>query len=114
MAGHPSTQTTSSRQQSLPLVDREDRLSKWLFFSFLFHGALILVLFIMPFLPDRSRPSYPIYTVDLVGGEKSAATIWEQNCCLHRFPRQHQKRRRRRFLHRWKLSRRQKRKSLNR
>jgi colicin import membrane protein len=70
MAGHPSTQTTSSRQQSLPLADREDRLSKWLFFSFLFHGALILVLFVVPFLPDRSRPSYPIYTVDLVGGEK--------------------------------------------
>src|SRR5215831_21118019 len=70
MAGHPSTQTTNSRQQSLPFVDREDRLSKWLFFSFLFHGALILVLFAVPFLPDRSRPSYPIYTVDLVGGEK--------------------------------------------
>jgi len=70
MAGHPSTQATSSRQQSLPFVDREDRLSKWLFFSFLFHGALILVLFAVPFLPDRSRPSYPIYTVDLVGGEK--------------------------------------------
>jgi len=70
MAGHPSTQTTNSRQQSLPFVDREDRLSKWLFFSFLFHGALILALFVVPFLPERSRPSYPIYTVDLVGGEK--------------------------------------------
>jgi len=70
MAGQQSTQTTSSRERSLPLVDREDRLSKWLFFSFLFHGALIVALFVVPFLPDRSRPSYPIYTVDLVGGEK--------------------------------------------
>src|SRR5262245_15527272 len=70
MAGHQSTQTISSRERSLPLVDIEDRLSKWLFFSFLFHGALILALFVVPFLPDRSRPSYPIYTVDLVGGEK--------------------------------------------
>lgn len=70
MAGHPSTQTISSRERSLPLADREDRLSKWLFFSFLFHGALILALFVVPFLPERSRPSYPIYTVDLVGGEK--------------------------------------------
>jgi len=70
MAGQPSTQTISSREQSLPLADREDRLSKWLFFSFLFHGALILALFVVPFLPERSRPSYPIYTVDLVGGEK--------------------------------------------
>src|SRR4030095_2494756 len=70
MAGHQSTQTISSRERSLPLVDREDKLSKWLFFSFLFHGALILALFVVPFLPARSRPSYPVYTVDLVGGEK--------------------------------------------
>jgi colicin import membrane protein len=70
MAGNQSTQTISSRERSLSLVDREDRLSKWLFFSFLFHGALISALFVVPFLPDRSRPSYPIYTVDLVGGEK--------------------------------------------
>jgi colicin import membrane protein len=70
MAGNQSTQTISSRERSLSLVDREDRLSKWLFFSFLFHGALISALFVVPFFPDRSRPSYPIYTVDLVGGEK--------------------------------------------
>jgi len=70
MAGRQSTQTISSRERSLPLVDREDKLSKWLFFSFLFHGALILALFVVPFLPSRSRPSYPVYTVDLVGGEK--------------------------------------------
>jgi colicin import membrane protein len=70
MAGHQSTQTISSQERSLPLVDREDKLSKWLFFSFLFHGALILALFVVPFLPARSRPSYPVYTVDLVGGEK--------------------------------------------
>jgi colicin import membrane protein len=70
MAGQQSTQTISSRERSLPLADREDRLSKWLFFSFLFHGALILALFVVPVLPERSRPSYPIYTVDLVGGEK--------------------------------------------
>src|SRR5499433_579828 len=70
MAGQQSTQTISSRERSLPLADREDRLSKWLFFSFLFHGALIFVLFVVPVLPERSRPSYPIYTVDLVGGEK--------------------------------------------
>jgi TonB family protein len=70
MAGNQSTQTISSGERSLPLVDREDRLSKWLFFSFLFHGALISALFVVPFLPERSRPSYPIYTVDLVGGEK--------------------------------------------
>jgi colicin import membrane protein len=70
MAGRQSTQTISSQERSLPAVDREDKLSKWLFFSFLFHGALILALFVVPFLPSPSRPSYPVYTVDLVGGEK--------------------------------------------
>ncbi|HEX2261619.1 MAG TPA: TonB family protein, partial [Candidatus Binatia bacterium] len=45
-------------------------LSKWLVVSLLFHGALIISLFVVPFLPSHSRPSYPIYTVDLVGGEK--------------------------------------------
>src|SRR4030095_16102884 len=70
MAGRQFTQTISSRERSPSLVDREDKLSKWLFFSFLFHGALILALFVVPFLPSRSRTSYPVYTVDLVGGEK--------------------------------------------
>jgi colicin import membrane protein len=70
MAGRQSTQTISSRERLLPRVDYEDKLSKWLFFSFLFHGALILALFVVPFLPAPSRPSYPVYTVDLVGGEK--------------------------------------------
>ena len=70
MARHQSTQAISSQERSLPFVDPEDKLSKWFFFSFLFHGVLILALFVVPFLPDSSRPSYPIYTVDLVGGEK--------------------------------------------
>jgi len=70
MAGRQSTQTISSQERSLPIVDRGDKLSKWLFFSFLFHGALISALFVVPFLPSQSRPSYPVYTVDLVGGEK--------------------------------------------
>jgi colicin import membrane protein len=70
MAGRQSTDTVSSRERSLPLSDREDKLSKWLFFSLLLHGALISALFVVPFLPSGNRPSYPVYTVDLVGGEK--------------------------------------------
>jgi colicin import membrane protein len=70
MAGRQSTQTISSRERSLPVVDYEDKLSKWFFFSLLLHGALILALFVVPFLPSGDRPSYPVYTVDLVGGEK--------------------------------------------
>jgi colicin import membrane protein len=70
MAARQSTQTISSQERSRPITEREDKLSKWLLFSLIFHGALILVLFVVPFLPSGNRPSYPIYTVDLVGGEK--------------------------------------------
>jgi colicin import membrane protein len=70
MAGSHSTQTISSGERSLPAVDYRDKLSKWVFFSLLLHGAVILALFVVPFLPSNNRPSYPIYTVDLVGGEK--------------------------------------------
>jgi colicin import membrane protein len=34
------------------------------------HVAFITALFIMPFLPARKAPDYPVYTVDLIGGEK--------------------------------------------
>jgi colicin import membrane protein len=42
--------------------------------SLFLHGALILSLFVVPFLPPDSRPSYPVYTVDLVGGERIGAS----------------------------------------
>lgn len=70
MAGPHSTENISAQNRSVPVADYEDKLSTWLFFSLLFHGALILALFLVPFLPSENRPSYPIYTVDLVGGEK--------------------------------------------
>jgi len=70
MAGESSSPTISLGERSLSFAGRDERLSKWLFFSLALHGALILSLFLMPFLPSRSTPSYPIYTVDLVGGEK--------------------------------------------
>jgi colicin import membrane protein len=70
MAGQYPTQTVSARERSLPFADHEDKLSTWLFFSLLLHGALILTLFLLPFLPAGNRPSFPVYTVDLVGGER--------------------------------------------
>jgi len=51
----------------------EEKLSKWLAFSFLFHLGLVASLFLIPFLPANRVPSYPVYTVDLVGGEKIGA-----------------------------------------
>jgi colicin import membrane protein len=74
MPGHNSAQTMSARERPLVLAHHEEKLSKWLVVSLFFHGALILSLFVVPFLPSHSRPSYPVYTVDLVGGEKIGAS----------------------------------------
>jgi colicin import membrane protein len=72
MPAQNSTQAIGMRER--PLSHQEEKLSKWLVVSLLFHGALIMSLFVVPFLPSHSRPSYPIYTVDLVGGEKIGAS----------------------------------------
>jgi hypothetical protein len=63
---------TRSRRQAVSTS--EEKLSKWLAFSFFFHLALIASLLLIPFLPRNRTPSYPVYTVDLVGGEKIGAT----------------------------------------
>ena len=52
----------------------QTRLSRWLVFSFLFHLLLIMGLFFSPWAPTRAVPSYLVYSVDLVGGEKIGGT----------------------------------------
>lgn len=74
MAAGSSTPNISLRERSLPLVGAQEKLSKWLVFSLLLHAGLIAGLFIMPFLPARSAQEYPVYTVDLVGGERIGRT----------------------------------------
>jgi colicin import membrane protein len=49
--------------------DGGGRVWKWVFLSGFAHVILIAVLLIMPFLPSKA-PNYPVYSVDLVGGEK--------------------------------------------
>lgn len=44
-------------------------------FSSLIHAALIWTLFVIPHVPFRRVPSYPVYTVELVGGEKIGAEV---------------------------------------
>jgi hypothetical protein len=61
--------TISLRERSFRSVRSEDRLSKWFVFSLLLHLALIAVIFLSPMLPSHVPPA-PVYTVDLVGGEK--------------------------------------------
>ena len=50
------------------------RLWKCVFFSGLLHVGLIWSLWIMPHLPYRKTPVYPVYTVELVGGEEVGGT----------------------------------------
>lgn len=49
--------------------DGGGRVWKWVFISGFAHVILIAVLVIMPFLPSKA-PNYPVYSIDLVGGEK--------------------------------------------
>jgi len=50
--------------------DGGGRVWRWVFISGIAHVVLIAVLLIVPFLPSKSPPTYPVYSVDLVGGEK--------------------------------------------
>ena len=70
MAGESNSKTNGLEQKSLSSLATGDRLSKWLFFSLILHGAFLLVLTFSPYFPSAIRPTPPIYTVDLVGGEK--------------------------------------------
>ena len=70
MPAESSTPTISLSERSGLSESQRDKLPKWLFLSLLFHGSLIASLFIMPFLPSRREYAPPVYTVDLVGGEK--------------------------------------------
>jgi colicin import membrane protein len=70
MSSETPAQTATLRQRVQSAAGGEERLSRWLLFSFIVHGALIVSLFLMPYLPPRRAPSAPVYTVDLVGGER--------------------------------------------
>ncbi len=59
--------------QGRPILFHEEggrKLWKWVFFSGLFHIMLISSLFVIPHGPSRRGLSYPVYSVELVGGEK--------------------------------------------
>ncbi len=53
-----------------PLEESGERLWRWVTFSGALHFAFIATLFLMPHIPSRRGPVYPVYTVDLVGGER--------------------------------------------
>lgn len=70
MAGVSNRQTIGSGESSVPSLEPDERLSNWLLFSFVLHGAFLIALIFSPFFPAVTRPAPPIYTVDLIGGEK--------------------------------------------
>ncbi|MBI2090835.1 MAG: hypothetical protein HYT78_19180 [Deltaproteobacteria bacterium] len=51
------------------------RLWKCIAYSGVLHAGFIWSLWVMPHLPVRTAPAYPVYTVELVGGEKLGGTI---------------------------------------
>jgi colicin import membrane protein len=74
MAQDFSASSVTLGERSVPATDSQERLSKWVGFSLVFHLALIAALFVAPMLPSQPAPEYPIYSVDLVGGEKLGGT----------------------------------------
>src|ERR1051325_5988035 len=48
----------------------DERFFRWLIYSLLLHAALIAAFFLFPLLPKKNAPEYPVYTVDLVCGER--------------------------------------------
>jgi colicin import membrane protein len=54
------------------------RLRHWVGFSGLLHGGIIVALLVAPSQPLRSRLSYPVYTIDLVGGESLGGKATKQ------------------------------------
>ena len=67
----PSSFAPIGKEDARPVTQGRDRsLWGWVFFSGFVHAAVVgLVLFAFTF-PVRRAVNYPVYTVDLVGGEK--------------------------------------------
>jgi TonB family protein len=70
MADEMRAPTISLHERSFAVMTSEERLPKWVTFSLLGHLAIIACLFLAPLLPSHKAPIHPIYTVDLVGGER--------------------------------------------
>lgn len=70
MSGDASTPTISLRERSIESDEGQEKLPKSLVVSLLLHGILIVGLFFMPHWPTRTIIPPPVYTVDLVGGER--------------------------------------------
>lgn len=74
MAGDNASPTISLRERSFPLSGPEDGLPKWVTFSLIVHCSLLLLFVFAPFSSSPRLATHPVYTVDLVGGERIGRT----------------------------------------
>jgi colicin import membrane protein len=70
MPGDPTTKPINLREKPVVSAGTGEPLSKWLLFSFFLHGALLIALVLSPYFPSQTTSAPPVYTVDLVGGDK--------------------------------------------
>lgn len=70
MAESRSAEKRVSQDRPIPSEGEGWWLGRWVFCSCLIHGILILGLFLFPRAPFAKAPTYPVYTVELLGGEK--------------------------------------------
>ena len=70
MEPHSSLKHGDERASPSPHVKEGSALGRWVCLSGLLHIVMIGILFFFPQASSRGAVSYPVYTVDLVGGEK--------------------------------------------
>jgi colicin import membrane protein len=76
MAGDNASPTISLRERSFPLSGADERLPKWVTFSLIVHCSLLLLFVVAPFSSSPRLATNPVYTVDLVGGERIGRTSY--------------------------------------
>jgi len=75
MPANSTTPTISLQERTLDSDGGQERLQRWLVLSLVVHGTFIIIgLFFMPYWPVRTILPPPVYTVDLVGGERIGGT----------------------------------------
>jgi colicin import membrane protein len=75
VAQNRPAQVAAAKNYPAPSFDEaSSRLWKCIVYSGAAHVAFVSALWLVPHLPMRASPSYPVYTVDLVGGEKLGGT----------------------------------------
>jgi len=67
---HPTPMKLLKGFSPPPAQESGERLWRWVSLSGALHGSFIVLLFLMPHAQQRRAPSYPVYSVELVGGER--------------------------------------------